>query len=92
MICKPCASRNHWECDSPPSCPCAHKTSGPDGAFDLWTYTPIPIVLDGAGHAWVWRVTHPEEDEVYIDRSGHLCTVSFGETGMVLSPVSIEVD
>lgn len=83
MICKPCGSATHWECEYPASCPCAHKNSV-DGAADQWSYTPIPVVLEAGEHTWVWRVTHPEAPEQYYDRDGHTCVLSFGARGVVL--------
>jgi hypothetical protein len=82
-ICKPCADVAHWGCEWPASCPCAHKVPGSE-TFDLWTYTPIPIVFDWGGHGWVWRATHPDGGESYFDREGEVCRMTFGQKGVIL--------
>jgi hypothetical protein len=84
-ICKPCADVAHWSCAWPASCSCAHKSPGPRGEFDEWSYVPISLVFEDGTYGWVWRVTHPEGDEMLIDRQGASCTLSFGERGAKLS-------
>lgn len=93
MICKPCTKRTHFACAAPASCSCAHKvTVYYDGKpeTDQWSYTPIPVVFDSGQHGWVWRATHPDDEDVLFDREGRKCELKWGKRGAILKYKAVD--
>jgi len=41
----------------------------------------MPVVFDNGSHGWVWRATHPEDEDMLFDREGRRCELRWGERG-----------